>query len=157
MVLRENYELFHSLLGVMSIRCYFMRVTKYFLRQWAYRYVVNRHLCFFINLMTSLPSPFLLTSFCLRHLLTWSVTQDEQVVTCIALINIRCPVLLPLLSCNDVQWSAVVFAWIYIGQATFEGYTAEVIFQSFKRHLMTITCRVSTPNGGFGECIFTYM
>ena len=43
MVLRENYELFHSLLGVMSIRCYFLRVTKYFLRQWAYRYVVNRH------------------------------------------------------------------------------------------------------------------
>ena len=25
----------------------------------------------------------------------------------------------------------------------FKGYTTEVIFQSFKRHLMTITCRVS--------------
>ena len=25
----------------------------------------------------------------------------------------------------------------------FEGYTTEVIFQSFKRHLMTITCHVS--------------
>ena len=150
MVLRENYELFHSLLGVMSIRCYFLRVTKYFLRQWTYRYVVNRHL-FLTDLMTSLPSPFLLTSFCLRHLLTWSATQDEQVA------KHTLPVLLPLLSCNDVQWSAVVFAWIYIGQANFEGYTTEVIFQSFKTHLMTITCRVSTPNGGFGECIFTYM
>ena len=45
--------------------------------------------------MTSLPSPFLLTSFCLRHLLTWSATQDEQVVTCIALRNIRCLFLCP--------------------------------------------------------------
>ena len=45
----------------------------------------------------------------------------------------------------------MVFARIYIGQANFEGYTTEVIFQSFKTHLMTITCRVSTPNGDLGS------
>ena len=156
MVLRENYELFHSLLGVMSIRCYFLRVTKYFLRQWAYRYVVNRHL-FFTNLMTSLPSPFLLTSFCLRHLLTWSATQDEQVVTCIAL-HIRCPFFCPFFRVTMCRVICCGFCVnISFDQANFKGYTTEVIFQSFKRHLMTITCHVSTPNGGFGECIFTYM
>ena len=66
------------------------------------------------------------------------------------------PVLLPLLSCNDVPSDLLWFLREYItfDPANFEGYTTEVIFQSFKRHLMTITYRVSTPNGGFGECIF---
>ena len=51
MVLRENYELFHGLVGVMSIRCYYSRVTKHFLRQWTCREVVNSHL-FFAYLMS---------------------------------------------------------------------------------------------------------
>ena len=51
MVLRENYELFHGLLGVMSIRCYYSRVMKHFLRQWTCRKVVNSYL-FFAYLMS---------------------------------------------------------------------------------------------------------
>ena len=97
--------------------------------------------------MTSLASPFLLTSFCLCHLLTGSAS-------CLLHCSVKhtltffCPFFrVP----SDLLW--FVREYISFGQANFEGYTTEVIFQSFKNQLMTINCRVSTPNGGFGECI----
>ena len=74
MVLWENCELFHSLLGVMSIWCCVLRVTKYFLRQWTCRKVVNRHLFFY------LPDDF--TSIAILAYVICSRDQRTQVVTC---------------------------------------------------------------------------
>ena len=56
--MRENCELLHTLLGVMSIRCYFLRVTNYFLRQLACKCFVNKHLFFSIPRLISV-APFL--------------------------------------------------------------------------------------------------
>ena len=72
-ILRENCELFRNLLGVMSIRCYFVRVTNYFLRQWTCIYVVYRHL-FFIHLITWFPSPYI-TQTCRRSV--WSAQESS--------------------------------------------------------------------------------
>ena len=49
----------------------------------------------------------------------------------------RWPVFCPFYGC--AHWVICCGFW----EINFEGYSTEVIFQSFKRHLMTITCRVS--------------
>ena len=51
------------------------------------------------------------------------------------------PVLLPLLSCNDARSDLLWFLREYIsfGQANVEGYTTEVIFQSFKTSVIQKT------------------
>ena len=75
---------------------------------------------------------------CLRHSAYVICSRDQRTRTrqaAACMVYIRGPFFCPFYDVlSHLLW--------FLGD-NFKGYTTELIFESFKRHLMTITCRVS--------------